>query len=261
MLRIELSSREIEVVRADELRVDANWQASILSAIKKADLLIAIMDSQKANGNVMLEIGYAIGAGRQVMLLCENPSEIPFDLSSIPAFVIRDFGPWAIEEIVHWIKASASKNKIERRIFESAREQLHQAMDDPEFLEQISPGDFERLIGEMLSEMGFDTVILYGRHESGFDIILNLPSGETAVVVKKYTAQGRLGIGDVQRLIGSCVVASMRTGLMITNTGYTTSATELAMHSPVPIQLMTLRELLSESKDSLTRRCTSRNGT
>jgi len=261
ILTHELTARGNDVFRADELQAGSNWQASILSAIKKADVLIAVVDFPKTDANVMLEIGYAIGAGRQVILLCENPAEIPFDLSSMPALAIGHFGPWAIEEIVQRIEATASKHPHDRPTFRSAREHLRQAVIDSDCLEQISPVDFEQLIGDFFSEMGINTQILYGKNESGFDIVLHFGNrAAAAVLVKKYTSQGRLGIGDVQRLVGACFVAGMQTGLMITNTGYTTSAREFALHSPIAIHLLTLEELLSESKESLTKRCTRSRG-
>jgi len=256
ILAAELSLRGIEVLRADELAAGANWQASIVSAIKKADALIAVVDFAKSNSNVMLEIGYAIGAGRQVILLCENPAEIPFDLSSMPALAINHFGPWTVDEIVHRIEAIASKSQFDRPILKSARDRLHQATIDPEYLDQISPADFEGLIGDFFSDLGISVELLRGNNETGFDIILHIGRRSTAVLVKKYASQGRLGIGDVQRLVGACVVAGMRTGLMITNTGYTTSAQRFALHSPVAIHLLTLQDLVSESAESLIGRCT-----
>ncbi|MBS0204490.1 MAG: restriction endonuclease [Planctomycetes bacterium] len=253
----ELQSLGITVLRTDDISPGTNWQATILSAIKRADVVVAHLRGGLTTSNVMLELGYSIGAGKHVILLAEDSSGIPLDLASVPVIVAREMGPWLVEDIVTAIQEFARKGDRRDRDYATARDHLMAALNDPDVLEQISPVAFESLVGNLLHTLALDAEMLPERSDSGFDILLRFENRITAaVVVKKYASQGRLGIADVQRLVGACVVAEIQHAFMITTGGFTSSAREFAARSPVGVHLLTLGELLQETKSSITARCT-----
>jgi len=59
-----------------------DFRSSSYSSILASDLVIAVVD--RANPNVYFEIGVAIGAGKQVILIADPAVPMPFDLASVP---------------------------------------------------------------------------------------------------------------------------------------------------------------------------------
>ena len=77
-----LQSENVSVIRADEMVFGAEWQAEILSMIRKCSLYVALVDSPSPN--VMLELGYALGAAKPVLLIASSETKIPFDVAALP---------------------------------------------------------------------------------------------------------------------------------------------------------------------------------
>jgi len=70
---------DIEIFKVEDIITLDQSQTPILKIIKGADLLIA--DITNNNPNIMLEVGYASGLGRDILFIIqENISNIPFDL-------------------------------------------------------------------------------------------------------------------------------------------------------------------------------------
>src|SRR5262249_13012902 len=95
----------VEVFRPDRLCADRGWQEEILSAIKRCDVFVAVLEN--ASPNVMFELGYALGAGKRVLLCRTNGSEIPFDIEWLQTKFIDLRDPRSIFEAVNWIKEIA----------------------------------------------------------------------------------------------------------------------------------------------------------
>ncbi|WP_417851264.1 restriction endonuclease [Thalassoglobus sp.] len=256
-LAMELTVRGIHVLRIEDVKFGSDLQASILSAIKRSDAVIAHAGFRDSNANVLLEIGYAVGAGTPVILVSDGPSEIPSEIASLPVFFSRKLGSHVYDEIVEYVKRLSPRKPRGEATFDNAREHLAAAAEDTALLEQISPQQFEELVAQSFVEMGFDAELLTGINDAGIDIRLKIPGADAvAVEVKKFTSQGRLGIGEVQRLVGACFVAGARCAILLTTGGFTRSAFEFAENAPMSLHLITLDEFLSETRDSITKRCT-----
>jgi nucleoside 2-deoxyribosyltransferase len=64
--------------RADQMTDAGRITDQIISAIERADLVIA--DVTESNPNVMFELGYAAALGRPIILLNQAVDESPFDI-------------------------------------------------------------------------------------------------------------------------------------------------------------------------------------
>jgi hypothetical protein len=64
--------------RVDEQFFEENILERIYNQIRKADIIVADLTSK--NPNVFYETGYAHALGKKVILLTQNPEDIPFDL-------------------------------------------------------------------------------------------------------------------------------------------------------------------------------------
>lgn len=89
--------------RVDEQMFEGNILARIYNQIAKADVIVA--DMTEHNSNVFYETGYAHALNKQVILLTQNASDIPFDLKHQPHIVYSGDG-----------KIASLKSQLEPRI-------------------------------------------------------------------------------------------------------------------------------------------------
>lgn len=131
--------------------------------------------------------------------------------------------------------------EIDRRNQEVRRQLL-------ERLRQMDFGDFEDLIGELLAEMGFETVEVTPRtNDEGIDVRGTMVVDEAvpirmAVQVKRWKNNVRRP--DVQKVRGS--LGAHEHGLIITTSGFAAGAREEAQRvDAVPIGLIDGKQLVS----------------
>lgn len=263
LLGHELIARGFVVSGAHNIEPGENWQSAILSGIKRSHAVIAYLGPDEPNPNVMLEIGYAIGAGKKIVLIADGPSRIPLDIASLPVFTSdkpMSISPTAthrlIDEVVEYVGGLTPDDRITEQPQGSAREVLAHVVDDPSILERIAPREFEELIARFFSELGFDVELTAQNRDGGFDIVLNGVFGHRMVVVetRRYTPQARLGVNEVQRLVGAAVVARATCAILVTTGSFTRSAIDFASQAPINVELYTIEELLSVAPESITHR-------
>lgn len=117
-----------------------------------------------------------------------------------------------------------------------------------EHLKQMDAGDFEDLIGELLAEMGFETVEVTARtNDGGIDVRGVMVVDEAvpirmAVQVKRWKKNVRQP--EVQKVRGS--LGAHEHGLIITTSGFTSGAREEAQRADaVPIGLIDGKQLVN----------------
>ena len=71
------------VMRADDILNQQNILADIIQSIKDSDFIVA--DLSKANPNVYYELGLAHACEKNVIMIVEENTKIPFDLSTYRA--------------------------------------------------------------------------------------------------------------------------------------------------------------------------------
>lgn len=255
MLAHVLEEENVSVFRADRLQAGDEWRSEILSAIRRADIFIAAMDD--LNPNVLLELGYALGAGKNVLLLRSPGTKVPFDVASLPVKTIDRFDLTTAGEIVEWIR-NITIRETPAQDFPNPRALFEAILSDPELLDSITPREFESQMADLLTTIGFDVDLLPERNDHGFDIFLReYDTGLRIVVeVKKHNRNSRVSVSDVQRIVGAAVVASASAAMIITTGGFTSSAHYFSENSPLPVLLLSLDELVAMSKESITSACT-----
>jgi len=259
MLAHALEDEGVSIFRADTLHAGDEWRSEILAAIRGADVFIAAMDD--LNPNVLLELGYALGAGKNVLLLRSAGTKIPFDVAAFPVKTIDRFDMTTAGEIAEWVR-SVTVRERPAKDYRSARALFEAILNDPELLDSIPPRDFESKMADFFTDLGFSAELLGARNEQGFDIFLTDNSSELRVVVevKKQNRNSRVSVSDVQRIVGAAVVASAPAAIIVTSGGFTSSAHYFSDTSPLPVLLIPLEELVTLSKESITIRCTRSRG-
>jgi nucleoside 2-deoxyribosyltransferase len=258
MLADALGAEEMKVWGPDCLPpgTGTDLNEEVLSAIKRCDIFVAFI--YKAHPNVMFELGYALGAGKSVLLIRGNSGEIPFNVATLPALMIDRFDSRSISEAVQRIKRATIRSRPAIRDFQNAQEMLRRMCDDESFLGEVEPRAFEECIAKVLQEKGFSAELLSTRNDRGFDVEIHdfFPNEAAVVQVKKQNRNSRLSVSEVQRVVGSAVTARAARAIIVTSGGFTASARFFADESPIRVVLLTIDELADLTREGLTSRCT-----
>lgn len=256
ILATALGNEGIDVWRPDRILPGTATDSTehILSAIKRCDLFVALVG--EANPNVMFELGYALGAGRAILLIARRVGEIPFDVATLPALSVDYLDSRSLSEAVERIKSATVKTRPAVPEFRTAREELRRLCDDESFLDEVDPRAFERCISTVFQELGFGAELLPSRNDRGFDVeILDFVPGKTAVVqVKKQNRNSRLSVSEIQRVVGSALVARADLAIIVTSGGFTMSAKYFAKESPIRVLLISIDELVDLNRNELVHR-------
>lgn len=254
MLSDVLGDEGVSLFRADTLHAGDEWRSEILAAIRTADIFIAAMDD--LNPNVLFELGYALGAGKNVLLLRSAGTKIPFDVASLPVKTIDRFDMTTAGEIAEWVRSVSVRERPSEN-FPTSRALFEAILNDPELVDAIAPRDFEERMADFFRTLGFMVDLLPSRNEQGFDIHLvdQNTNVRIAVEIKKHNRNSRVSVSDVQRIVGAAVVADTA-AMIVTSGGFTSSAHYFSETSPLPVLLLTLEDLLSASRESITNACT-----
>ncbi len=257
LLSDALTAAGIEVWRPDRILpgTGTDWSGEILSAIKRCDVFVAVL--YKAHPNVMLELGYALGGGKSVLLIRGSGGEIPFDVASLPMLTMDRFDSRSLSEAVAWITQATARPRPAAPDFHNAQDMLRRMCDDESFLDEVAPRDFEECIANVLQEKGFHTERMPARNVRGFDIELReiLPKVTAVVEVKKQNRNSRLSVSEVQRVVGAAVTARAQCAIIVTSGRFTASARFCADDSPIRVVLLTIDELADLTRGGLTERC------
>ena len=112
---------------------------------------------------------------------------------------------------------------------------MHHLLTDgiPTRFSQLHPQDFEDLICRLFRDTGFVVNQTSYSGDYGADLIASKRGSKHAIQVKRYCATNRVGVGDVNQIIGAKSYYSCDHALVITTSGFTKSATELARKTRV----------------------------
>jgi len=101
--------------------------------------------------------------------------------------------------------------------------------------DSITPFEFEELIGELLNKMGYETEVTSKSGDYGIDVIARKGKDVVAVQVKKYAKGNNVGNQEVQKLLGSMQLSTLRAnkGILATTSDFTVHAIEQAKGTPI----------------------------
>jgi nucleoside 2-deoxyribosyltransferase len=233
-----------EVSRLEtKTRQPSDLAATVFSEIQNSDVVIVILE--RATPNVFLELGYAIGARKDVLLLPDRKVPVPFEVASAP--YTRLHGDHRRDIAAISLALSRFDLSTKEMLKVSSRERLTAAAGDPDVLAAITPQEFEALIADNLEEVGFRVEMATGDLSSGYDLVLNVPeqSGRILVETKKYSPQSRVSIEHVHRLAEAVQLSGAICGLLISSGEFTASALELSHRSGARLRLLSLNQFLN----------------
>jgi len=211
--------------------------------IKKADMLIALIVDN--NPNVYIELGYAIGLGKEVLVFCQPEVELPFSLGNIN-FIRSDFNSNAIYKIIGFIDRLKSSN--ENALIKSSNTNFQDAVDgNPGLMhfEFMNGVQFENLVYEWFRRNKFQVKQMSLDLDCGYDLILTnyKEYKKTIVQIKHYNLNSRVSVSQVRQLLGDMHYAKADHAIIITSSFYTNSAIDFSTRCNSKIELWDLNNL------------------
>jgi len=237
-----LRERGDQVFLASDISAGQDWQSEVASAIRSADVMIALIGDEN---HTLYELGFATGASVPVLVVGDPGKRLPDALAAAPFVGLTRNTGRDLRAALHRIDGLRSflDVKLSRR-FETAEAELRAASRDPGMLESLSPMAFERLVANLLRERGFSVELPGAGADSGVDIVLNEGSeaGKVLVQVKKLATHNRVSVDAVNRFASAVAAADAR-GMLVASSSFTAAALDLALDTPVALR--TLDQVLS----------------
>jgi HJR/Mrr/RecB family endonuclease len=224
------------------LEIGSDIITSIFERIKKASLVIAVMSERSSY--VLLELGYALGMGKAVILVADLNTSLPFDLSLIQAVDSRSHSEDIAMKLVRAIEKLQSEDRLnETDLPYDLTDMLRLRTEYPEKFEQISGLSFERAVRNAFQRRGYHAHDINPSEDFGFDFRVFKDSKSALVEVKKNSPNGKVSIAPVQQLLGAVHAYDTRKALLICTSNFTDSARGFASRYASELTLWTLADL------------------
>jgi hypothetical protein len=231
-----------ETIRPDEISASADFASAVSSALRSADVVVAIVND--SDPNVLYELGLAAGAGVATLIVANSPETLPVDLASVPYVQLSGDTLRDGQAIARRVKELEGLSSPKSEAFPSAEATLRAANQDPAVLEALAPSEFERLVAEFFRERGYDVSATSPTRDLGVDLEIRSPEdGQLLLVeVKKLSRQSRVSVEAVRHLLG-IAIASGALGVIVSTSGFTGAA--MALGAAGHVVLRTLEEILA----------------
>lgn len=210
----------------------------ILEFVKKCDYFVCVFDSN--NPNAMLELGYAMGKNKNIILIAEH-NDIPYDLKNFEYIKRTDNINGIVMELNRRLSLSTPVVK-KMTHYNDYKESIMRAIEDKEFLDSINYVDFENIIYEYLKAQNIAAVYQGQARNASYDF--QIPKFNCVVEVKKYNRNGKISLSVVRELIGTMVEYGAERGIIISSTEFSRSAINFVQNLEQHIILLSLKDLI-----------------
>jgi hypothetical protein len=241
-LQTVLDDANIEWAWAQNNRHGATAVETISQAIKRADFVVGVVTDDELNGNVMIEVGIAIGLEIPVLLLTTAKKPLPFDLASFRHFNTNLGNRKLLSlQLDLFIRSLAPSKSDQRRPVTPSSGQLGRVRDRP--APKLFGSALEQNIAAAIHQAGGRVSIPSQSDQKVTpDLLMWLPEIDTelfnpAAIEAKKTI-GAQDLPDLQQRLGEFVSNSnLGCGLIIVNSVFL--ARNLAKIMPHPFVFIT----------------------
>ena len=106
----------------------------------------------------------------------------------------------------------------------------------PELIDELTPQEFEELVAQVFTHLGYDSQLTPQTRDGGYDIILrgedDFGENRILVEVKKYSKNNPVGASVLRGLAGVVLNSNANRGLLVTSSYVTKGAREVAEQFP-----------------------------
>lgn len=90
----------------------------------------------------------------------------------------------------------------------------------------VNPRLFEKTVGSVFSDLGYDVVVTSYRNDGGIDAILSKNSSQVGVQVKRY--RGSISVDQRRGFLGALLLAKIPKGIFVTTSRFQAGAYSIA---------------------------------
>jgi hypothetical protein len=234
----EMSILDLELISFDNLPIAVSMDEYFTETINLCDFFVCFISQN--NANVMLELGYALGIRKNIIIIGEH-NNIPFALQAM------NFFPRSIKsyELLSYLGEYISRNdNLSRNDHIDIKSlSVNNLITNPEIINQLSVFDFENIIVKWFKQKGYE---IECNNNVGYDLkILSFDGNVTLVEIKKYSENSSVSISTVQQLVSSMCLENVNTGIIISSSQFTKAAISFASSVSSQILLWTLDDLIT----------------
>jgi hypothetical protein len=217
--------------------------ASTFDQIKQSALVISVMGEN--NANVLMELGYAMGMGKPLILIADLARGLPSGLALVPAINYQN----PVEEIASVVRKVLEAHQRESRPLAESEvgldlaEMLRLWTEYPEKFERIPYSAFEAAVKKEFARQGYGIAEINPQTDYGFDFKVASQGQNFLVEVKKISANGKVSISTVQQLLGAIHAYETPKALLICTSDFTDSARAYASRHAREVTLWTMNDL------------------
>jgi len=236
-----LTSRGVRVLGEIDVTSSDRWDAQLLLLIRQADVVLVFLEYPMASTGV--ELGYALGAQKQVVLIADSFAQIPAVLADVQILPITSDREELLAKIEKVVSQLAMANRHQEWTTKNVREFAMVCRADPGILEQVSYEQFEAFVKDAFDALGYSPAL----PPKGFDVDFVLNSFEgphrVAVEVKKWPRSRKIPVGAVQQFLGSLFGQAVESGLFLSTAEFTDSARDFALRTEGKVRLWNFEDL------------------
>lgn len=233
-----------QVVTFDRWDHPMALDVDVVSAVRSCDFFVSVL--MPPSPGALYELGVAVGARKPVLLVLGADQGLPLDVRELPCIFVRG-DERGVDDVARAVEAMSPVGKAATPFHGTAREFLLRCADDDGFLDSLPPGELEAAVERWFDESGAEVTRIDAELDAGADFFVHFRDGRrVAVEVKKRSPQSRLSVDHVRALIGTVAMSRAHEAWLIATCEFTASAKSMAAEAPMPVRLLTLRELAAQ---------------
>lgn len=253
-LKLKLTDEGFEVLSFDAESIGQPLFETAQDFIRRASVVICVMPIEGgrfqfqrdgfATNSMFFELGYAMGIGRQVILLKRPDIAVPNDMRLLPIIQIDPYDFSFVYELIRQIRAKDfDVDRIDYLVRDKPESIIELFKNDKNAFERIDSRTFDAIIQQLFRRSGLDIRPAAEDSTAKYDFEITSSIGRTLVEVKKYTSNSRVSVGQVQQLMGAVFAERADRGLFISTSEFTNSAIDFANRCEPKIELWTMENL------------------
>lgn len=131
--------------------------------------------------------------------------------------------------------------------------QIYHIQDNPEYIYNLEPREFEELIAELFISAGYEVTITKETRDGGKDLIVTQHIMGKPVVIfvecKRYHSQNKVNVNVVRSLLGVITDDQVNKGMIVTSSFFTKDAQSFAERQGTLIDLVDYNYIMEWIKD------------
>ncbi|MCH5296702.1 MAG: restriction endonuclease [Ruminococcus sp.] len=235
----KMSTDNIILLNDSKDFVGTNFE--IFDPINKCDFFVSMIN--RSNSNLMLELGYALGQNKNIILIGEH-GEIPYELRNYEYINKSE----DLSKVILELHKRLDKNVIEEKRKEEDKEIKNNeiiSIKNKEIINTMNYREFENFVFTYLIDKNPSISIYKAQKDKQYDF--SIPSLDCFIDIKKYNNNSKVSLSTIRSFLGLMTENNVKKGIILSSAEFTLSAINFVKNIKnldYKIILLTLSNLL-----------------